>query len=241
MKKFVAMALAALMVLSMVACGSDDTAANGDNAGEKTTVKIGTIASIEPRVQLGKEILSEIDVEAEVVLFEGNAGPATALKDGDVDGIIINHLQWITAFNEANGCDLVMLEPYAYYSPTRMFSNKYSSVEEIPDGATIAVSNDPSNLGIALTMLESLGFIKLGEKTEAYYSEADIVENTKNVNLVSANVGMVTVCTWLIMRFFDSDMSLAVRGVAFLVLGVGFLLFNLRLIKIKKNTKEETV
>lgn len=68
-----------------------------------------------------------------------------------------------------------------------------------------------------------------------------IWDGTKNVNLVSANVGMVTVCTWLIMRFFDSDMSLAVRGVAFLVLGVGFLLFNLRLIKIKKNTKEETV
>jgi len=68
-----------------------------------------------------------------------------------------------------------------------------------------------------------------------------IWDGTKNVSLVSANVGMVTVCTWLVMRFFDSDMSLAVRGVAFLVLGIGFLLFNLRLIKIKKNAKEETV
>lgn len=170
----------------LTACGggqqeesSVDSAENSDTP--VTSVKLATVAAQEPRLQIAKEILAEIGVDCEIVLCDGNAGPATALKDGDVDGLIVNHLPWITAFNEANGTDFVMLQPYAYYCPTRMYSSKYSSVEEIPDGAIIAVSNDPSNLSIALTMLQSCGLIELGEKTGEYYSEVDIVSNPKNI------------------------------------------------------------
>jgi D-methionine transport system substrate-binding protein len=67
-----------------------------------------------------------------------------------------------------------------------MFSKKWKSVEEFPQGAVIAVSNDPSNLEIALKMLQKVGIIKLGEKTGEFYTEVDIVENPKNIKLVMA-------------------------------------------------------
>lgn len=100
--------------------------------------------------------------------------------------ILVNHLKWINAFNEANGSNLVMVEPYYYYSPIRMYSKKWDSVEEFPEGAVIAVSNDPSNLEVALIMLQDVGLITLGEKSGDFYTEVDIVENPKNIQLIMA-------------------------------------------------------
>lgn len=180
-KKYLAVIMTMAIALSLSACSKQTIGESKKK--EVSTIKIGTLASTEPRCQLVKEILKEINIDSEVLLFEGNAGPATALKDGDVDGIIVNHLPWIQAFNKANNSNLVMIQPYAYYCPTRMYSSKWSSVEEIPNDASICISNDPSNLDVALTMLDSVGLIKLGKKTDSYYSEADIISNPKNIKL----------------------------------------------------------
>ncbi|MEG0773388.1 MetQ/NlpA family ABC transporter substrate-binding protein [Clostridium sp.] len=60
----------------------------------------------------------------------------------------------------------------------------WKSIDEFPNGAVIGVSNDKSNLGIALKMLQKVGFITLGEKTGNFYTEVDIVKNPKNIKLV---------------------------------------------------------
>ncbi len=61
----------------------------------------------------------------------------------------------------------------------------------------------------------------------------------RKVSLLYANVGMITVCTLIIMRFFDSEMSLGIRGVVFILLGIGFLGFNSYLVRMRKKAKEE--
>lgn len=61
-----------------------------------------------------------------------------------------------------------------------------------------------------------------------------IAHGVKNTQIFSANAGMVTVCTLIVLRFFDSGMSLGLRGVVFLLVGIGFLLFNMRLVRDKK-------
>lgn len=185
-KRILSAALLLMMVLSIAACGAKETQGQDEvKEGEEiTSVKLGTMASETARFEIVKEILAEKGIDAEVIMYDGNAGPATALQNGEVDAIMVNHLQWVNAYNEANNANLVMVEPYAYWCPVRMFSTKWDKIEDIPDGATIALSNDPSNLEVALTMLDSCGFIKLSdEKAGDYYSEVDIVENTKNINL----------------------------------------------------------
>ncbi len=68
-----------------------------------------------------------------------------------------------------------------------------------------------------------------------------IFEGAKKIDLYNANTGMLTLCTLIILRFFDSELPLSVRGVVFLILGAGFLLFNLYLVKTKKSIKEDTI
>lgn len=188
-KKVFTIILLGSLCVSFTACGaktpptSDST--NGDSK-QKKVIKLATIPSGEPRLKWAKEILAEKDIEAEIVLFDGNSMPATALKDGDVNGIIVNHKKWMETFNKENKSNLVMIEPYYYYSPIRMFSKKYKTVEEIPNNAKIAVSNDPSNFDIALNMLQDVGLIKLGEKTGQFYTDVDIIENPKNIKFVMA-------------------------------------------------------
>lgn len=68
-----------------------------------------------------------------------------------------------------------------------------------------------------------------------------IFDGARKIDLYNANVGMVTLCTLIVLRFFDSELPLSARGVVFLILGAGFLLFNLYLVKTKKKIKEETI
>ena len=68
-----------------------------------------------------------------------------------------------------------------------------------------------------------------------------IFVGVRKIDLYNANVGMVTLCTLIVLRFFDSELPLSARGVVFLILGAGFLLFNLYLVKTKKKIKEETI
>ncbi len=68
-----------------------------------------------------------------------------------------------------------------------------------------------------------------------------IFYGARKIDLYNANIGMVTLCTLIVLRFFDSELPLSTRGVVFLILGVGFLLFNLYLVKTKKKIKEDII
>ena len=64
-------------------------------------------------------------------------------------------------------------------------------------------------------------------------------DGVKHVRLLSANAGILCIFTAIVVRFFDTEMSLAIRGVVFVILGIGFLLFNMYLVRMKKKAKEE--
>ncbi|MBQ8002714.1 MAG: DUF2157 domain-containing protein, partial [Clostridia bacterium] len=61
-----------------------------------------------------------------------------------------------------------------------------------------------------------------------------IAHGVKNTNIFWANTGMATVCVLIILRFFDSEISLGLRGLVFLLVGIGFLIFNVCLVRDKK-------
>ncbi|CAM2740609.1 MetQ/NlpA family ABC transporter substrate-binding protein [Hathewaya histolytica] len=187
-KKFICTILLATLCVSASACGSKTSSSDAKNedAKQKKVIKLATISAQKSRLEWAKEILAEKGINAEIVVFDGNSMPATALKDGDVDGVLVNHKKWMETFNKENKSSLVMMKPYYYYSPIRMYSKKHTTIEAIPKNAKISVSNDPSNLDIALKMLQDVGLIKLGKKTGEFYTPVDIVENSKNIKLIMA-------------------------------------------------------
>ena len=68
-----------------------------------------------------------------------------------------------------------------HYEPMGIYAGKTTSLEEIPDGAVIAVPNDATNEGRALLLLQDLGLIELKEDAGLEATPNDITSNPKNL------------------------------------------------------------
>lgn len=188
--RILACILIAVCMLSLcAACASEagDTAQNTPTVApeaQKTTISIGCMPLNQQAVESIKAMMEPKGYTVEVVVFDGNNLPAEALKADEIDGLILNHLPWITNFNEQNDAELTLVDGFTYASRFGLYSAKHSSIDEIPDNGTIIVSNDPSNMDRSLRFLNKLGLITLGEKADQYYTVLDIAENTKNLQIL---------------------------------------------------------
>lgn len=152
------------------------------------SVKLGTLITLQPFMAVLKDELTKKGYNVEIVLFDANNMPATATKDGNIDGFIHNHLPWIKTFNQQNNSKLEMVQPYLFYYRTAMYSSKYKSIDEFPKGIQIAIPNDPTNIETSLLMLQQLNLITLGEKKEKFYTIFDIKENPKQIKFLETEI-----------------------------------------------------
>ena len=174
MKKLVSIIAIALVCVSFVFAGG----AAEDSSS--SVLKVG--ASPEPHgtlLNLVVDNLAEQGITLEVVEFTDYVMPNEALEAGEIDANYFQHLPYLESFNAERGFNLVSaggihIEPMALYSKT------YDSIEAIPDGATIAIPNDPTNEGRALLLLESAGLITLADDAGIEAVPADIVDNPHN-------------------------------------------------------------
>lgn len=194
-KNNIVLVLLLIFTLSTIGCSSktyndNDSVEISDK--ESKNIEIGCMAITEPIVKFISEGLKEQGYNVKAVVFDGNHLPATALKDGTIDGVILNHKVWLDTFNKENDSNLIMPEPYMYYFRNAMYSSKYETLEDIPEGATIAVPGDPANLDRSLRILDKLNFIKLGDRTGEFYSKVDIEENVKNIEIIETEITATT-------------------------------------------------
>ena len=182
LKKTIAVSLAALACTAIITgCGQNEK----NTAGEKTEIKVGTVPGYSEQVVefVAKEAEKE-GLKVTIVPFSDYVTPNQALAQGDTDLNSFQHGPFLNAFNEKNGTHIVAIGN-TYLAPLRLFSNKYKSVNDLPDGASIAIPNDPSNGGRALLLLEKNGLIKLKEGTNPVKAViSDIAENPKHLNLI---------------------------------------------------------
>jgi D-methionine transport system substrate-binding protein len=188
--KMIYIILTVSLLFSLVGCGKavNSSADKDTSLSEKKDLKLGCLAYSEPTVQWIKEGLEPLGYNVEVMMFDGNQLPATALKDGNLDGIIANHKPWIETFNEQNNCDLQMVDPYYFYSFFAIYSTKAKTLDEIPQNAQIAVPGDPTNLSRSLIILKEAGLITLNDKTDVFYTVLDIKDNPKNIKLIETEI-----------------------------------------------------
>ncbi len=153
---------------------------------EKTVLKYGKAAG--PYTVLFEEavkpILEKQGYTLEVVEFSDLVQNDTALNEGEIDFNVEQHTAYAENFNASQNGDLTPITPIPTV-PAGLFSAKYSSVDEIFDGAVVAVPNDASNTARAYALLQKAGWIKLDESKElATVSQSDIVENPYNIQFV---------------------------------------------------------
>ncbi len=173
MKKFavIVLALAALAV---------PVFANGAQESDPNVIKVG--ATPDPHAAILSQIADQLAGEGydlQIVEFTDYVTPNEALASGELDANYFQHLPYLESANAERGYNLVSAGGI-HIEPLAVYSDKYSSLDEIPDGATIAIPNDPTNEGRALLLLQSAGLITLGEGAGLEAVPADIADNPKN-------------------------------------------------------------
>lgn len=202
MRKVIAGVLMGAAVLSLAACGKTETAATtaaqaaesqdtqadsteaaADTTGDKKEIVYGK--SQGPYTELFEAaivpILEKEGYTVKGVDFSDLQTADIGLNDGDVDVNVEQHTAYMENFNANYNADLVALNPIPTV-PAGVYSAKYKSVDEIPDGAKVAVPNDASNTARCYLMLQKIGWIKLADDVDpSAVTQDDIVENPHNI------------------------------------------------------------
>ena len=175
MKKIIALVLTLTLVLALAACGG---------SSDDKTIKVGATPAPHAEIlEIAKEILAEEGYTLEIVEFEDYVIPNTSLEEGELDANYFQHITYMNGFNEEHGTHLVNAGGI-HYEPFGLYAGKCASLEELPDGAQIAVPNDGTNEARALLLLEQEGLITLKEGVGLSATKSDIAENPHNYDIV---------------------------------------------------------
>lgn len=156
--------------------------ASCSNAHSKNTIKVGVIAGPESELmETAKKVAEQkYNLNIQVVEFSDYTMPNEALADGSIDANAFQHLPYLQTAIQAKGYRLTPIAKTFIY-PMAFYSKKIHHLNELKDGATIAIQNDPSNEGRALLLLQKAGLIKLRPAAGFTATPLDIISNPKNL------------------------------------------------------------
>ena len=173
--------LAVVTALALTACGGGDDDGAPPEA-ETDTIRVGALPV--PAGDMLRFVAEELapaeGLTVEIQEFSDYNTPNPALTDGDVDANLFQNTTFMETYNEASGEDLVSVGE-VYLPRMGLYSNDYDSLEDLPDGASIAIPNDPTNEGRALKLLAAEGLI---EVTDEPITINDITANPRNITFV---------------------------------------------------------
>ncbi|MCU1440591.1 MAG: metQ [Rhodoglobus sp.] len=134
---------------------------------------------------IAKEVAPKYGI---TIAFRGLADSNTinrAVSEGEVAGTIYQHKLWLSQVLEANPDFKEEAAVPVFRWGFGLWSDKYTDVSEIPDGATISLYSDPANEAQGLWVLERAGLIELDPSIDkAYATQDDITANPKNLKFV---------------------------------------------------------
>ena len=169
--------LAATALLLLPGCGKQQTAAHH--------LKVGVISGAEEQVaEVARQVAHDkFGLDVELVTFNDYVTPNAALADGSIDANAFQHKPFLDQQSKARGYHLVVVGRTFIY-PIGAYSKRIHRLAELPDGATIAVPNDPTNLGRSLLLLERQGLIQLRPGAGINATVLDIATNPRKFKIV---------------------------------------------------------
>ncbi|MFE8697730.1 MetQ/NlpA family ABC transporter substrate-binding protein [Cytobacillus sp. FJAT-53684] len=193
MKKVFLLITIALFILA--GCGQEDKAKESEKAPEKSKEEVTLkVASLIPPMteilDLVKPKLAEEGINLEMVVLGDNVQPNSALAAKEVDANFFQHVPYMEEFNRSNDAELVPVTAI-YFANYGVYAKEYSAMDELPEGAVIAIANDVSNIDRSLALLAQHEVITLKEKTGPYYTKADITNNPKNYKFEEVDLLML--------------------------------------------------
>lgn len=167
-------------LIIIAGCGGDVASENT----EENILKIG--ASSVPHAEILEFIAGDLEddgIKLEIVITSDGIQTNQQTADGDLDVNFFQHTPYLEQVNADSGLDLVVVEGI-HIEPFGVYSKEIDSINELSDGAQIAIPNDPSNFSRALLLFADNDIIKLDETKSGDYLLEDITENSKNLEFV---------------------------------------------------------
>ncbi|MGE7366309.1 MetQ/NlpA family ABC transporter substrate-binding protein [Desemzia incerta] len=169
--------------LLLAACGNSENAGDtSDGNTEETTIKIG--ASNTPHAEIlefAAPILEEEGVTLDISTYNDYVVPNVALDEGDLDANYFQHVPFFEAAVAENDYDFVNAGGI-HLEPIGLFSQEYTDLSELPDGATILVSSNQPDWGRIIAIFQEAGLVSVDEGTDLTTATFDdITENPKNL------------------------------------------------------------
>ena len=183
-------ALSAAFVLG--ACGNNASSSQSSQtsqAGSHSELKTVKIASVGSDADIWRHIAEseqakKAGLKIEVQEINGGVPLNESVADGTVDANAFQSIGYLKGFNEANSNKLIPVGT-TYIEPMGLYSKKVKSLNDLPNGAKVALPDNPYNTTRALRLLESAGLIKLpSDFKDGTGTPSDIVENKKNLEFL---------------------------------------------------------
>lgn len=165
-RRGLAVAAVAALAVGLTACSNDasgstpetDAAAGGDLG----TITVGALPT--PAGDLLKwvdeNLAEEAGLDIEWVEFTDYNTPNPALTDGSTDANLFQNSTFMETYNEQAGGDLISVGE-VYLPAAAFYSEDLESVDDLAEGDTVAIPNDPTNEGRALGLLAAEGVIEI--------------------------------------------------------------------------------
>lgn len=169
-KRVLLLIFTSVFVFVLAGCG---------NQNKETTIKVGINNSDTEIWKVVKKNAKKKGINLKIVEFSDYNQPNTALAQGEIDMNAYQHRYFLDSWNKSHHTDLVPIGD-TVIQPMAAFSHKITNLDQLKDGAKIAIPNDTSNGGRALQLLESAGIIKLDDSVK--------MPTTKNIKQNKLNL-----------------------------------------------------
>jgi D-methionine transport system substrate-binding protein len=175
---------AAALTLALAACGApSEQAAESGGEGDVLRVGVSPVPHGDILAFIEENLAEEAGLNLEIEEISDYNVPNTALVEGELDANYFQHRAFLNEWT-ANGPDaeLTYLTD-VHIERLGLYSESVESIDALPDGAEIAVPNDPANLARALGILEAEGLVTVDPEAGESATEKDIVDNPRDITV----------------------------------------------------------
>ncbi|WP_306233256.1 MetQ/NlpA family ABC transporter substrate-binding protein [Agrococcus beijingensis] len=156
--------VAGIAVAALAACSSPAAAPEAPEDGSLGTIRVGAlpVPAGDLLTWVDENLAEEAGLDIEWVEFTDYNTPNPALTDGSTEANLFQNATFMETYNSQAGGSLVSVGE-VYLPAAAFYSESLSSLDDLEDGASIAIPNDPTNEARALEILAAEGLIEIAD------------------------------------------------------------------------------
>lgn len=177
--------LALFLTVGLAACGA--------GAGNDASKPLVIMADATPHTDILKKV-QELgllgDTKIEIKGITGDIDPNQLVQSGDVDANFFQHQPYLTSWQKEKGVDDLTAVATTHVEPLGIYSKKITKLDELPNGATVALAADPTNYSRGLLLLQDAKLLTMDVKSTdkdldyAQITDKNITANTKGLKFL---------------------------------------------------------